>query len=69
MKRYEPLVPVGIFTNSTGTYVKVADVVSAIATLAGSRATFPLESAEDRAFMEGYRQGLDELRVLVEGGV
>ena len=69
MKRYEPLVDIGIFTNQTGTYVKVADVTAAIAQLQGSRATFPLETAEDRAFVEGYRQGLDELRILVEGGV
>ncbi len=69
MKRYEPLVPVGIFTNASGTYVKVDDVVAAVAKLAGSRATFPLETPQDRAFMEGYRQGLDELRLLVEGGV
>lgn len=67
MKRYQPVM--GILTYKNGSFIKAEDVLAACAKLAGSRATFPLETDEDAAFMEGYRQALDELRLLVEGEV
>ena len=69
MKRYEPIVNIGIFTNTTGTYVKVEDVEQAIDSLVGSRATFPVETEEDKAFLGGYRSALEELRLQVRNGV
>ena len=63
MKRYEPIVNIGIFTNTTGTYVKVEDVEKAIDTLIIGRSQFL------QAEREPYIQALEELRLQVRAGV
>jgi len=69
MKRYEPLLPVGIFTNTAGTYVKIEDVETAIDQLSTYRESVSVVTKDDASFQAGYQKALEDVRREVRNGV